>query len=383
MDEIEKRYETLSKESLRFLGLWPTQEKSKRYKGFALVAFFMIKLTIPQFLCIIVNPDDKFIFFENTMILTFYIMVSSKHGAAMVNFSKVKALMLSIDELKKPFTDPHELELMKKYEGQGFLLARIYAIIMLITVLVYNMVPFVPPFLDVIYPLKSGPRPIILPYRGEFIWFKQEDYHYYVSFVAIFDVLIFLPVFVGIESVYTTTVREICGLFEIVCIRFQRQFSRAEGSPTSEISDAVKLYNECVRCVQFLEGTYSITIFTTQITSLLIFSLCAIYILYVNNDVFNGLRFSTFGIAILIHMGYYFGIGQLLINSSDKVHFSIYSSNWFLASAKLQRLLVMASTRTLYPCFITSGKLNPLNLESFGTILKRIASTISVMLAVL
>ncbi|KAL7302914.1 hypothetical protein TKK_0004143 [Trichogramma kaykai] len=388
MDDIERRYEKISKFSLKSLGLWPTQSKLKRYTGFTIFTFLVLKIVYPQIVNVLKHSDNTIITLETAVYVLFNVISLSKY---------VKALMLSIYEVRKNLTDHHEIKLMKKYENEAYFLVRFYALYVLTGILLHSLVPFAPPLLDAIYPLKNGTRGRLLPYRGDFVWFKQDDYHYEICVDFIVSAVIFWLLYAGIESIYTSTIKQICGLFAVVCYRFERKrkissnvdqlskqnFEEDYGLTSEEIADAVKLYNECIKCVGFLEDTYSIPVLVTQISLLLDMSIICLYVLFINEELLNGLRFGFFGSGMVLHLWYYFWIGQLVIDSSSRVHFSVYSSYWFSTSVKSQRLIVMACTRTLYPCFITSGKLSHLCLESFGAVLKTSMSLISVLLAVI
>ena len=82
--------------------------------------------------------------------------------------------------------------------------------------MVYNMMPFLPPFLDVVHPLKNGTHPRLLPFYGNYIFFDQADYHYETCIHAFVVYFWATTLFAGIDTIYVATVKHTCGLFAIV-----------------------------------------------------------------------------------------------------------------------------------------------------------------------
>ncbi|XP_018376933.1 PREDICTED: odorant receptor 43a-like [Trachymyrmex cornetzi] len=84
---------------------------------------------------------------------------------------------------------------------------------------------------------------------------------------------------------------------------------------------------------------------------------------------------NTFG-----HMCMYCAVGEILTAQCDKIHYAVYSNEWYTMNAKNTRDLVLLMLRTSKPLHLNFGKLFPLTMATFCSLLKTSAGYISVLL---
>ncbi|XP_012060325.1 PREDICTED: odorant receptor 22c-like [Atta cephalotes] len=107
----------------------------------------------------------------------------------------------------------------------------------------------------------------------------------------------------------------------------------------------------------------------------------------VTDDETNGIPFSQIlyamvGIAnLLIHTFLYCGAGELITKQCEAIYRTLNDLEWYKLESKKARCLILLMTRASEPFHFTAGKIIPLTMTTFCSLLKTSASYISFLLA--
>ncbi|XP_031787369.1 odorant receptor 13a [Nasonia vitripennis] len=332
---------------------------------------------------------------ENTVALIFTTVCMSKYCITYSSTKQLDLLLLQIVKDWKTFEDKTERKILEKNTGQGTTLVLIYTYYLLFAWMIYTFMPFTPYFLDQIFPLRNGTRPIQLPFYADYVIFNQLDYHYWCCghIAVVYFTSFFL--YSGVDGAYVLTVKHVCGLFAITCNRIEtmgnsqktdeaRYEQKNYSTVKREMAGAVILHNETIRNVDLLENSFSKCFLIVEGLFLLSLALESVYakMLFTENEIFRFLRAGAFIIGVILHLLYLNWVGQQVIDSSSKMFYSSYFSKWYMTSAKAIKIIQIIMCRSFNQCELTAGKIATLSMESFGILMKTSASYFTVFLSV-
>ncbi|XP_018303735.1 uncharacterized protein [Mycetomoellerius zeteki] len=94
------------------------------------------------------------------------------------------------------------------------------------------------------------------------------------------------------------------------------------------------------------------------------------------------LCFPLMGITILFsHAFVYCGAGEIVTMQCEEVYYALCNLEWYKLEPKKARSLILLMIRASQPFRITAGKIFPLTMTTFGSLLKTSAGYISFLLA--
>ncbi|XP_014480776.1 PREDICTED: odorant receptor 63a-like [Dinoponera quadriceps] len=83
----------------------------------------------------------------------------------------------------------------------------------------------------------------------------------------------------------------------------------------------------------------------------------------------------------LIHMCVYCAVGELLVVRYEEIYNAVYECEWHTLKSQEAKNLILLMVRTNKPLYITAGKILPMTISTFCSILKTSGGYISVLLA--
>ncbi|XP_012060335.1 PREDICTED: uncharacterized protein LOC105623554 [Atta cephalotes] len=83
---------------------------------------------------------------------------------------------------------------------------------------------------------------------------------------------------------------------------------------------------------------------------------------------------------IFSHMCMYCAVGEILTAKCDRIHCAVYFNEWYTLNARNSRDLILLMLRTNKPLHLHFGKLFPLTMATFCSLLKTSVGYISVLL---
>ncbi|OXU32113.1 hypothetical protein TSAR_002954 [Trichomalopsis sarcophagae] len=405
MDIFDGRYYKTSKWFLEFLGLWPFQSNRRRYVTCFIFVFMIATVVFPQVLLLIELKTSNFnILIENSLSIIFGFACLLKYGVTFasrsrvcdiycmllkkttfilfikvyISFKQLQTLLTKIASDWQRLTDKTEIDILSQYGEEGRYLVLFYTVYVFLAWVTYNFLPFIPPLLDILLPLENGTHDLVYPFYADYVFFKQTDYHYESCLHVFFVYFGTTSLFAGMDTIYVATVKHSCGLFAVTLETMARtgKSNRSNYSikPNSvvhhDMVEAIVMHNETIRSVELLEDSFSLCFLMVQCMVVAGLATLCFYMMRIYNQAFNMCRFSTFTIGLVIHLLYLNWVGQQIIDSSDKVFYSAYYSDWYLISRNERQLTKIILAKSLYPCQLTAGKISVLSMETFGALMK-------------
>ncbi|XP_039312122.1 odorant receptor 43a isoform X2 [Solenopsis invicta] len=88
------------------------------------------------------------------------------------------------------------------------------------------------------------------------------------------------------------------------------------------------------------------------------------------------------GVSLLMHTCLYCAVGEHLVNQCEKIHSATYECVWYTLEPKAARNLTVIMVCAKKPLNITAGKMFPMTMSTFCSLLKTSAGYLSMLLAV-
>ncbi|OXU27765.1 hypothetical protein TSAR_009019 [Trichomalopsis sarcophagae] len=332
MEIFDGRYYKHSKWFLRAIGLWPYETHIRRINSFIIFYIIILSLAIPQTIMLVKHWRDFNIMCENSVSLMFAIVCMSKYAVTYTSAEQLKLLFLQIIKDWQKIKDETERKILQKTTEEGRTLVLMYTIYITYATIMYGLIPFTPYFLDQILPLQNGTRPKQVAFYADYVIFDQFDYHYWCcGHMILVYFYTSCSLFSGVDGIYLLAVKHACGLFLITWIETMGNSQKTDENcyqPKNdaivrrEMTEAVILHNETIRCVDLLEDSFSKCFLIVQGVSVLGLSLGSLYTLFILDDFYKFVRIVAFIFGIQIHLLYLNWVGQQIIDSSLKVFYS-------------------------------------------------------------
>ncbi|XP_014468060.1 PREDICTED: odorant receptor Or2-like [Dinoponera quadriceps] len=148
----------------------------------------------------------------------------------------------------------------------------------------------------------------------------------------------------------------------------------------------VKDHIRLIRSIQIIDNTFHLMLLGLFFLFGVLFCLQGFLIVNVINQgghlsVMQLIWFLAASVCVLLHMCLYCVAGEFLVTQSEKMHRTIYESEWYIVEPQLAKDLILIMLRANKPLYVTAGKTFPLTMATFCSLLKTSAGYISVLLA--
>ncbi|XP_039307769.1 odorant receptor 22c-like isoform X2 [Solenopsis invicta] len=190
-------------------------------------------------------------------------------------------------------------------------------------------------------------------------------YDFYDSDKNSFLVLIILHVCGQLENFR-------CRLINMVsCKNFDRK-----------LNNIVASHLRVIRFADKIENTYSLMMLIMLLHFIIVFCLSGFCLLLEMEDITTKIYFSIIMLTILlINTFLYCAAGELLTEQCNAVYHAICNLEWYKLESRNARNLILLIIRARHPCYITAGKIIPLTVATFSSVLKTSCGYITFLLA--
>ncbi|CAK9831663.1 hypothetical protein ANTRET_LOCUS8616 [Anthophora retusa] len=393
---LDRRFLRINKKLGILTGVWPSDEYSTKWISRIVLIFIIIPTYITQFSRLIVFPRMD-IFLNDYPHLLVGLGISIKVGNYFINEAELKSLIGKIYEDWRNTISEDEYNIMSKYAKRGVLVVALYILHVVVCILLFICIPYVPPILDIIMPLNETREPLLVYPAYYFI--DQIKYHYWIV-AHMTVVLSYLGcTFCACDANYVYAVQHACGLLAVTGYRFKYACFEVTDNDQNTAEMTRKMYkNVChsillhqraiewvfnfvyigKRYVKVITTTHDTCMFIT--VSLLMMSISASLLRMSGHDRDpEWVKNSAFLVAQLFHMLFLVIQGQFVLDSYDNLYNTIYESTWYNSSPETQALYVLTLRSSLNPPLLTAGGFITLNLKTFAEIIKTSVSYYTVM----
>ncbi|EZA58862.1 hypothetical protein X777_00700, partial [Ooceraea biroi] len=381
----------LNRYGLEFVGLWPTSDKAAKHNYISNLRAYIIFIII-TFVCVIplicslirvlnniILVIDNLQFTLSMMVVLFQFIIMRWKQTALLSILKMMAkdwIVFKIDTQR---------DVMMKWART----ARVIAICGYIVIGFGIIVVIIPPYFGIPFRklsnLTDRDKPLVL----QAYYFYDTDPSPQFELTFIFQAItIFLAAtsYTSVDALLGLVILHTCGQLE----NFKYQLANIAASENFDgaLRNSVSTYARLIRFTNKIEDIFALMMLGLLFYFGIVFCLFGFLLLSVMTDEdisdvpLSRICYILCGIIIIFaHTFLYCGAGEIMIEHCNRVYQAIYNLEWYKLEARKARNLVLLMIRASEPFRITAGKVIPLTMATFCSLLKTTAGYISVLLA--
>ncbi|XP_029168603.1 odorant receptor Or2-like [Nylanderia fulva] len=190
--------------------------------------------------------------------------------------------------------------------------------------------------------------------------------------------------YTAIDSLFGLLIFHVCGQLQNLKNRLtDKKDSNFDRILADVISDHVRL----IRCIKVIESTFTLMLLGLFLYFGTLFSLYGFLLVTIITD--KNRHLSVVRLLFLItvlanifgHMCLYCAVGEFLITQCENIYSAACEYCWYKLKPKQARNLILLMMRSNKPLYVTVGKIFPLTMNAFCSLLKTSGGYISVLLA--
>ncbi|XP_018564120.1 odorant receptor 85b-like [Anoplophora glabripennis] len=141
----------------------------------------------------------------------------------------------------------------------------------------------------------------------------------------------------------------------------------------------VVLHYGILKLVRVIEDTFSYATFFQFFSSVVVICFTGFEMMIVPPNSIQFISMCTYFNAMIFQVAMYCWFGHSIIASSDKINDAIYMSNWYEADLSLKKSIMIFMEKCKKPVVLTAGKIFPLSLVTFTSIMRSSYSYLAVL----
>ncbi|XP_011861191.1 PREDICTED: odorant receptor 43a-like [Vollenhovia emeryi] len=223
----------------------------------------------------------------------------------------------------------------------------------------------------------------LMPLQSYYIYDVTKSPQYELTFIsqAIYSAIGIMS-YTGIDNFLGLLIFHICGQLDILknrLIRFDKYID------SDMLKNCVTEHVRLIRAIAVIEDTYNITLLVLFVYFSILFaflSFCIINLVSDGNKVsliylicLMSIIFNLFG-----HMCLYCALGEFLMAQCNEIYYAAYNNQWYSMNLKIVQDLLLFMTRGSKPIYLTAGKMFPLTMATFCSLVKTSGGYISILL---
>ncbi|XP_036147442.1 odorant receptor Or2-like, partial [Monomorium pharaonis] len=379
----------INRRCLKIIGLWPDDKLSRRQKFITnsrAIAFFVTMLcvsVIPGIIAFVRVWGHMMAMTDNMQISLPFSVTTLKFIIMWFHKEELEPLsrMVIEDWLREKTAE--ERSIMIKHARIARIIIMFGCIMMVIACFLLIIPPMFGYTMRYLTNLTDPGRPFLV--QTYYLCDITETPYYEIVFAAQAISIIMAAIsYTGIDTFLSLLVFHICAQLEILEGRFLNldTYKDFKIGLAINIEDHLRL----IRSVDVIDNTFNSMLLTLLVFFGMLF--CSQGFLIVS--ILDGTTDVSFWricwlVSILIntgsHMCLYCVIGEILIAKAEGIYNAVYNYTWYLRTPREVRNLLLIIVRAENPLYITAGRMFPMTLSMFCSLIKTSAGYISVMLA--
>ncbi|KAF3054323.1 Odorant receptor 169 [Nylanderia fulva] len=377
--------------SLELVGLWPkTDEVAKRRLGSDIrtgFAFIMIAIVsgIPYIHALIRVWGNMALMIDNLRVTIPVITISLE----LVIMRWKQTVVLTIVETMAEDWTATKLSTERDVMIKQARIARLLIIFGYIIVATsFTILIILPCFgVQIRYPTNLTDRNKLLPLQTYYIYDTDKDLLYVLTFLSqAIGILMSAIIFIAINAFLGFVILHICGQLENFKQRIIKLVSCEDFNKA--LSSSIVTHLRLIRYADNIENTYTLILFLLVLQFGIVFCLCGFIILIVISDEkltaanFSQISYLLSSVICLLSQTFFYCFGgDLITEQCNAVYQTICDLEWYTLEPRKARNLILLMLVAKEPFRITAGKVLPLKMTTFCSLLKTTAGYISVLLA--
>ncbi|XP_071651664.1 uncharacterized protein [Temnothorax longispinosus] len=380
METISSHYYDVVYKISSLTGMWPYLRPKTRALRVALLTAALLTILIPQLAYQFMCKRNLHCTFQAMTAYLLSIVALLKVYTFQFNTRTFKGLTQPLFWAWKELNTSEEYEIMKSYAANGRRFSLVYSVYCFAAIMVFMSMSLIPYTLDIVLPLNES-RPVLPPYRG-YYFVDIREYFFQIFWHAVVAWEIVIAGIIAHDCLFVTYVEHVCSMFAITGFHYEHLFHDCEkkiefmpsinsdATYSKRVAFLVRKHREALEYAQLLEDTFTVPFAMQMLIVTIGMSITLLQITQDTSDILEATRYVFYIVGQLIHLFFLSFEGQRLIDHSHQIHDKMYSSSWYKASMKLQKIVVLVMMRSFHPSFLSAGKIYIFSLQSF-TMVKR------------
>ncbi|XP_067206072.1 odorant receptor 13a-like [Linepithema humile] len=222
-----------------------------------------------------------------------------------------------------------------------------------------------------------------MPLQTYYIYNVTKTPHYELTFFmqAIY-VMLAMTAYAGIDNFLGLFVFHICGQLDILNGRLTRLDKYINSQ--AMLRDCVTKHISLLRNIAVIEDAYNITLLALFVYFALFFAFFGFRIINLfdeGNDmsIIHLVYFFACIVNAIVHMCLYCALGEILVGQCNEVYYAGYNVKWYSMDPKITKDLLIFLIRGNKPVYLTAGKIFPMTMATFCSLIKTSVGYISVL----
>ncbi|XP_077260600.1 odorant receptor 9a-like isoform X2 [Temnothorax americanus] len=222
----------------------------------------------------------------------------------------------------------------------------------------------------------------LLPLQTYYIYDVTNSPQYELTYISqSINIIVSMVTYSGIDNFIGLLVFHICGQLEILNNRLS-SFDKCVNF--HEIKNCIIKHKCLLRAINVIEDTYNVILLFLFVYFAILFAFYGFRIptlLDEETDIsFPQLVCFIFTVInIFGHMCLYCALGEILSAQCNKIYYAAYSNKWYSMNPKVTHNLLLLMIRGSIPVYLTAGKIFPLTMATFCSLIKTSFGYISVL----
>ncbi|XP_067206071.1 odorant receptor 13a-like isoform X2 [Linepithema humile] len=222
-----------------------------------------------------------------------------------------------------------------------------------------------------------------MPLQTYYIYNVTKRPHYELTFFmqAIYS-MVAMTAYAGIDNFLGLLVFHICGQLDILNGRLTRLDKYINSQ--AMLRDCVTKHISLLRNIAVIEDAYNITLLALFVYFALFFAFFGFRIINLfdeGNDmsIIQLVYFFACIVNAIVHMCLYCALGEILVGQCNEVYYAGYNNKWYSMDPKITKDLLIFLIRGNKPVYLTAGKIFPMTMATFCSLIKTSVGYISVL----
>ncbi|XP_039312121.1 odorant receptor 43a isoform X1 [Solenopsis invicta] len=375
---------------LKIVGLWPQQSKDQYKKFFSKFRMLfnataiVFILTIPALAQLIKVWGDMIQIIDNLQFTLPFLVTTLK---VFIMWYKKGALLLLTNMIMKDWTRvkmDEERNVMLKKAKTTRLLLKIGVFFTVLAVFSRLGSVFFKEYIWRVNNLTNHERSLPVP---TYYWYDvtsspKYELTYLAQTIGAFAIAL---TYVAVDNFLGLLILHVCGQMENLHLRLLHLGKDPDFRTVLKFN--VKDHIRLIRSVEIIDDAFNLLLLGMIGFFSILFSLYGFLVLTAvnQNTQLSFAQMSWYfsaGVSLLMHTCLYCAVGEHLVNQCEKIHSATYECVWYTLEPKAARNLTVIMVCAKKPLNITAGKMFPMTMSTFCSLLKTSAGYLSMLLAV-
>ncbi|XP_026826823.1 putative odorant receptor 83c isoform X2 [Ooceraea biroi] len=221
------------------------------------------------------------------------------------------------------------------------------------------------------------------PLRVYYFFDVTSRPQYELTYISLSIGLFFAAVtYTGIDNFLGLLVFHTCSQLDILSTRFMylNKFVKFHNG----LKNCVMNHTRLLRGIAIIEDTYNKMLLALFLYFSILFAFYGFLIINLVEErnsvsITHVTSLICVVFVIFVHMGLYCAVGEILVIQCDRMYYAICSQEWYTLESKKARNLIFLLIQTKIPCYITVGKIFPMTMATFCSLIKTSTGYVSVL----